>query len=295
MKNCPTIKLGHLVFRSIQSNGGWNYLFVILKRNKNGDVRIVDIDDAAKGDPISKGLRRNLLKILSVTNYENGRGVTDRERQFFDAPKQMRLLRRLVTEGQPRGALLVFEELPPEFQNDRSLLWLKLQAVKLLGDNPEAHHEVLSDFIMTKPESCAIQLELYEYYAVTNQHELALKSIRRVINEIGSDAWLETHVAALHLSSGELRQARKIIDNAVQNEPKLFDAHLTRVEIAAAQSDFVEAIHSLNQADSINPIDNIWVLEELPELQPLIATAKYQAWKREHDRRINERSLFTFD
>ena len=269
------------VYRLVTPSGGANYAGLVLTTTASGSLRIIDFDDVASGEYFTQLSRRTLMRLMQATKEGVALEPTPAQTAFIQQTHELELLDRLVRDGKARGALLTYRTLQEPFKSDRRTQFLRFKAATQLEPGGAEQKEALDALSSDSKDRESDSFLRMNYFAQAGDFQSALTDAGTFARELGIDAWILGQMALFHHKLGHTQQARQIIDQAVELEPQLFEPHMTRMEIASAQSDFQAAVESLSRGDAIRPFHSLVRFETIPEAQGLIASAEYKQWKQE--------------
>lgn len=220
----------HVVLRLLHSGSGLNYHDMPLARDASGVLRARDVYVYTTGENLSDTLRRAFL-------MGTGKSGLD---WAFDFQQMMAKIR----QGDGDGAIAVYGKLPETVRRDKAVLIAYVAATQLVDDEA-VYTRAMNELRTAHPKDNGIELMSIDWHLLAGRPEEALKSIDRVDDAVGGDAYLDVLRANILLEQGEIAKAAGFAVRASEREPYLEDAWWVRVSVTLARKDFVETARVL--------------------------------------------------
>ncbi|WP_435020475.1 tetratricopeptide repeat protein [Tundrisphaera sp. TA3] len=265
-----------LLFRLLSPEAGVNYHDLPLARRADGSVRVVDAYIYLSGEMISQTMRR--LYIQGVAKASGGilNRLTGEDQRFLKAIGKISEMNEGLRNGKFAEVLATYKGLDPDFQKDRSILLIRLQAAQGLGDDAE-YGLSIEDYRTAYPKDACIDILSIDYYTLKKEWPEALACIERLDKAVLGDPYLQVMRAGVRTEQGDFAAARADLDKAEAAEPDLIQSYWTRISIALKQKDYDETLRVLRlirdrfQAEFAD-------LATVPDYKGFTESPQYQQW-----------------
>lgn len=208
-------------FRLLQAGGGFNYHdYVVVKRA--GSIRAVDVHLLLMAEPMSLSVRRAVLPFAIDANKALLARLSPAENEYYH---NLATIEKVAgKQGDPRGALAAYRQLPDDLKRDRNLLTMRLRAASLLVDDDAEYLSAMDDYRRAFPDESSTEIVSIDYFLKKQRYAEALDAITALEESAGPDPHLNVlrATALMHLSLPEL--ARAEIKTALEREPELAEA-----------------------------------------------------------------------
>jgi hypothetical protein len=230
-----------IVFRLLgKENEGVNYMEFVAKRGADSKIRASDIYTYGSGELISETLHRILLPAAASESRSFLEKLVKKEQDFvLDLPK-IKPITEAIGQGKPKEALRMIDQLRPETKKTKIVLLMRTQAAQ--GVDEKAYLAALEDFRSLFPNDPCLDLQLVDYYAMTNNHDEALKCIDRLDKSVGGDPYLNYIRASNAVDRGDRAGARRFAKLVVEQEPSFEDAYAFLLGLSIQDKQHDEAL-----------------------------------------------------
>jgi tetratricopeptide (TPR) repeat protein len=263
--------------------GTVNYHDFLLVRSSDGKILTDDIYIFVTGELFSQTLRRIWLNLMGEPK-DGKQGLVERlkgsDQLYMKHLNELRKIPAAIRLGQGKEALAIFRKLPAELQRDKSL---QIMAITAAQDGPEEDYAMeLERFRKTHPKDAAIDFLSIDYYIIKKQYDEAVKATDRVDQALGGDPFLQVKKGDILFQAGKNDQAKKIVEKAIKDDPKMVFGYLTRVGIALEEKNHPDTLTWLKKLeesglDSIS-LANIRVSEDYAAFVKSPEFEKLKTW-----------------
>lgn len=172
--------------------------------------------------------------------------------------------------------LRIYRELPPEVQQEKTLLIIRLQASQSAGDDDE-YQKTLSDFRGFHPTDACIDFLSIDYFLLRKDYDAALQAIAAVNKSVGGDPYLDVLRGNTLLMAEKYDDADAAFLVAIDAEPELQDAWWGRVSTALKKQDQENVLTLLKEMDGRFKME--WNdLTENEEFAGFVVSPYHQQW-----------------
>ncbi len=265
-----------VLFRMIlPESGGINYYEFVPVRMADGQVRSVDMYIYASGEFLSETLRRTLLPMLS----QQSRGFIDEllsgEKDFVkDYPELIRAT-QLMNQEKFAEALAILKKMRPETIKQKMVLLARLRAAQSVDDKEYA--AVLEDFRINYANDPCLELISIDSYVLKKDYAGAVKAVNRLDRSVGGDPYLNVVRAQLTEPGGNLVDARRFAERAVEQEPTLAAGHLALLSYAVLAEKYEDVLARLKEIDQKVHL-KFNDLSKVPFYAGFVASPQYAEW-----------------
>ncbi len=266
-----------ILFRMLKpsSEGGFNYMELVPQRSADGEVRMSDIYVYLSGEFLSATLRRALLPIISSGSRTFLDKLLTGEKDYVkDFPKWTQAT-QLLNQGKFKEALTILKALSPETQQQKLVLLMRLRAAQAVDE--KEYGEVLEDFEKFFPHDACLDLISIDSYVLKKDFAGAMKAIDRVDRSLDGDPYLNVMRANMCEAQGNLQEAKRLAQKAVDQEPTLLLAHQSVLGYAVALKDHDETLAQLKSLDQTFQM-TFNDLTKIPAYSDFVKSPQYQKW-----------------
>ena len=260
----------------LPQGGGVNYHDLEFHRDQRGVVRIRDMHIALSGEFFSQTLRRAFLPLAAEVLGEEDIGQANSE--YLGHLDELTSMAEATQAREFEKALRIYAELPASMQQDKNVLFLRLQASQ--NANDEAYAETIADFSKFHPDDLCIELLSINGYILSGQHEQSLAAVNRIEQRIGGDLFLLVLRAGILFDAGSLDEAEQSAREAIELEPTLENAYWQVISVSLEQNDFATTAEMLTLIEDRLGIE-LADLTEVPEYAEFVKSAEFRKWIRE--------------
>ena len=231
----------HLMLRVVDSEGGINYQ----------DVRLVKENDVLRGDQLflastgeswSDSIRMIVGSTLQSHSSFVGR-LTGKDKQELKRIENLRSIRQAINAGETNQALRLIESLPPEDQQSKLVMNLRIEAVGFMDD--ETLLEAIDAMRLSFPDDIASALVGLDAAFLREDDDLLMQSFQKIEKWTGGDPFLSLMVAAYRFDYGKEDEAVKMIEGIDVEGLGMAMAHEYRYMVANGVGDHAETARNL--------------------------------------------------
>jgi hypothetical protein len=267
------------LFRLVLPNaGGINYHDLVLNHSRSGQIRAEDVFIFLTGEFLSTTFRRGLLSAAAQFSSTRLAGLKPSDAAYVKHLPQILEMIEHSKKHEPRKALDVYNELPPELKSDKNLLLLRLGPAQALGGQEYAN--AMDDFRSFHPSDTCIDFLSIDHHVLKKEFDAAIACVQRVDKSLGGDAYLQVILANILVAKEDLPAAAAAARQAIKVEPGLLVAYWAAVTVALRQKKFDETLSLLK---SIKRNFNLQFadLTAVPDYAEFVKSSYYQDWLKE--------------
>lgn len=210
---------------------GLNYLDMLIVRTPAGTIRVVDYQDMATGEFLSRSIASIAIPALAgITRTPLERLVQGSGNEYLESVSSVPELRKLMNEGKNQEAMDRWRKLPEAFRTTRAGSMVRMQIAQNLGD--DEHLASLQEIERLFPNDPALSLVQVDANRLAKRFPQAQQAIDRVDGIVGGDPYLDCLRASLFLEAGNMAEAQTAAARACEREPELIDNWWTRISIS---------------------------------------------------------------
>jgi hypothetical protein len=209
---------------------GVNYIEFIVKQGPDHKIRATDLYPYAAGEFITESVHRALLPAAASQSRSFLEKLVGKEQDFvLDLPK-IQPISQAILQGRKKDALRMLDELRPGTKKAKMVLLLRTQAAQEVDQN--AYLSTLEEFRSLFPNDPCLDLQLIDYYTLTNKPDEVLKCIDRLDKMVGGDPYLNYMRASLATERGNREEARRLCKLVVEQEPTFKPAYFLHIGLS---------------------------------------------------------------
>lgn len=233
-----------VIFRFLTPDGSLNYHALIVEKQSEGALKIIDIENFTTGEFISQSLKRLYLPEIYKAHLSVKDKLSKQEvSRIVDQKKRYDFLAMSDEKADPFQA---YKSLPSQYKVEKTVLLL-LAHDTIAKENPKKYQQVLNVFRKNHPGSPTPELLSVEFFNLTGEYKLALESLDRLNSSLKTvDPYLYSLRAEILIETGDINLAGKYAGKAAEIEPDLLHPYLNLINIAMMQSDFKNTIKYLD-------------------------------------------------
>jgi len=210
---------------------GLNYLDLLIVRTPAGTIRVVDYQDMATGEFLSRSIASVAIPALAgITRTSLERLVQGSGNDYLESVGKVPELRKLMDEGKHQEAMERWRKLPENFRTTRAGATMRMLIAQELGE--AEHLASLQEIERLFPNDPALSLVQVDANRLAKRYPQAQQAINRVDDIVGGDPYLDSLRASVFLEAGDLTAAQAAAARACEREPELIDSWWTRVSIS---------------------------------------------------------------
>ena len=267
-----------LLFRLIHSDSssGLNYLELVPRRERDGQIRVVDIYTFLAGEFVSASMRRAILPLVAEQSRSALSKLVLGEQDYVLDVRRIQEGNRLLKQGKPAEALEIYKSLRPGTRKQKNILLCQMRAAQEANDDRE-YAAVIDEIQRTFPGDPCVDFISIDGLLMRKEYNKAMEAVDRVDRSLGGDPYLNTLRAGICESRGDREGARRFIRRAIAEEPTLLDAHWSLVGLALEDKDHkgtLDALEEIHRRFALEFGD----LTRLPEYADFVKSPQYREW-----------------
>ncbi len=210
---------------------GLNYLDLTIVRTPAGAIRVVDYQDMATGEPLSRSITSVVMPALaSLTRTPLERLMQGSGDGYVASVGQVPELRKLIEEGKHQQAMERWRTLPEAFRTTRAGAALRMLIAQGIG--PAEHLASLQEIERLFPNDPALSLLQVDANRLTKRYPQALQAIDRVDEQVGGDPYLDSLRADILIEAERIAEAQAAAARGCEREPTLIDLWWTAIGVS---------------------------------------------------------------
>lgn len=266
------------LFRLLDPSTGLNYHDVLLGKDENGTVRILDMYVYLSGEPMSRSMRRMYLNAVSAEPSGLLSRLTGADNEFVKHNREFLKLIQSVHAGEYEEALNIYFGLPEQFRTDKIVMLMYIRAAQNLGD--ETYARALDDFRQQHAGDRSVDLISIDAWILKGQYAEAFEGLDRLDEGLGRDPYLDIVRANVHLQSGNYDLARSFAEAAITEDATLLDGYWALVSVSLADRDFAATAKWLTAIQEEFGIE-FEDLREVPEYSEFVKSDEFEQWSQQ--------------
>jgi thioredoxin-like negative regulator of GroEL len=177
--------------------------------------------------------------------------------------------------------LTAYRQLPSRMKIDKNVLLVRLSLAQNAGD--QEYSEAIQDVMTNYPNDPCADFVGIDSYLLRNEFAKALESLEHLDAAVGGDPYLKVMRANVFAKSGNLIEARKACQKAIEEEPTLKEAYWSLVNVSLQEKKFDETVDLLTTlADKFQ--EEIGDLTNTPDYAEFVSSPEYQKWLKSREK-----------
>lgn len=220
--------------RLLNEDGSVAYVLWRLLKNKDGDVKAVDMLSLGVGEWTSQILARaavvSMPKEASVLQK-----LTGKQMEISKGQEQFLKLAQAQQGKDFKSVLSLYAKMPMSLKNEKFIQLIRLNAAMQVDD--DEYLKAIQNFKKTHPNDVASLLHSIDFYFLKEDFQSMRGSIDSIIDQIGPDSHLYNLKAVGYSSENNHAEAAKVLKLAIKTEPKREDNYWSLVETSLSAGD----------------------------------------------------------
>jgi tetratricopeptide (TPR) repeat protein len=255
--------------------------YIELRLGKRPDGRIVTFDwyDHYQGRYAAHGMRDGLatsIESLLISEY----GLEKSQLTESNVASMQQLIFEALN-GNFALCLEAYAKLPEDVRKLRAVMLARQRAAMQLGSE-EALLASLADLDARYGDDPELQLIVNDYGFLTRDKEKVLASVERLLKILKHDAAIYEMKALVHQGEGEIDEARKALQAAIQNDPDMTSPYWTLIDIDIQRKDYESVIATFDTLESRFGIElDPEAIAAAPSFADLASSEAFTKWRAE--------------
>jgi tetratricopeptide (TPR) repeat protein len=257
---------------------GINYLDLVLKKDEDGNIKIVDWYDYSKGQYYTDSVAQAIGLMLpeETTFIAKLLGTSGLKKKDVN---QFIKLGELMRQQKFDEWLKLYDKLSPKLSESRVLMLTRILVTVAAGDDA-AYKASLKDLHTKFGDDPTLSLILIDHYYFEEDFETAQKALDRLSDHLGGDAAIDSLRANVYLSSGDYKQSAEYAQKAIDSDPEYEDAYWTLLSASIYTEAYDTSVKMLDALAmdfgyEFYPED----IEGVEEYGDFIKSNAYKKWK----------------
>ena len=263
------------LFRTIRANGIVGYLDFIPARFPDGHVGIEDVYVPAAAELFSQSVRRINLEFAAEDGHGPPGHPSSTDRTWTTHEDKWTAMIQAMHAEKWGEAIAIYKALPEKMRANRTVFLHAVQAA--LHDSDAEYIRAIEAFHRQFPDDPAVKVHNVDYFRMTRQHAAAVEAIEYVERTIGGDPSLRA-LRGEELARGwRFAEARATAEKAIEEEPTLKWAYLSRIRVSLLETNHAETLTWLKkmaEATGHRPGD----LRRDPDFDVFVRSPQFREW-----------------
>jgi hypothetical protein len=263
------------LFRTIRANGIVGYLDFVPARFPDGHVGIEDVYVPASTELFSQSVRRIALAIAAEEGGGPPGHPQSSDRTWATHLPTWNAMLAAMHAEKWGNAITTYKSLPAKMRTNRTVMLHYVQAA--LHDSDAEYIRAIEAFHGQFPDDPAVKVHNVDYFRMTRQHVAAVEAIEYAEKTIGGDPCLKA-LRAVELAKGwKFAEARATAEKAVEEEPTLKWAYISRIRMSLLESNHPDTLKWLQKmvgATGHTPGE----LRRDPDFNVFVRSPQYREW-----------------
>jgi len=241
-----------VLYRAIDQSGV-SYLDLVPRLDHDGSPEFIDAYVFSSGEKLSETLARFLLpQIAQASKTPIGRLLTE-EDPVVKHVDQFISISRATQQGDFEGVIAQYAALPPELQDNKTILLMYLGAASKLMSAAEseaaiaAYQNGVERFERKHGDDPAFLLVGIDYHFLREDFESAAELVEKLDVAVGGDPYLDFFRASILLNQEKFTEALPFVEKARDNNPELEDPYWGIVNVHLSLENYAEVAKGLDQ------------------------------------------------
>jgi len=230
------------VIRVTYESGGYEYIKLLIDRDKENQLRISDLMFASTGDFSSTAVANSVKYLIkpsdSILKKLLG-GIEPNEELLRDFKK----LAELRNKGQNKQAYDLLQKLPAKIRYQKEILTISIGLTSTFDDN--LYRKELSNLERYHGDDPKLSFMLIDHYFYQEDWAKATHSIKAAIREWADDAALNTLLAEFLYQGGKIEDAISASEYAISLEPEIELAYWSAADLYNKSRRFDDLVNIL--------------------------------------------------
>ncbi len=255
-----------------------DYFDFKLARGPDGKVRAVDFYEVQTGENFSKTLRGMFLPLAADKSRNVIQKLLSQESEMVKALPQIKRMADAIRENKATDALAAFDSLPPGVKKEKTIMLLRLQAAHL-AENDTLYLRATDELASSFPNDPSVDVNSINAFSIRKEYDKALAALGRLEKQVAGDPYLNVLRASFLLEQGKHDDAAQAVQKAVDAEPTLEPAHVSRFEIANMRKKYADMVRFLGEYEKTFD-EKLGEFETEPDFAGFVASAEYKEYEK---------------
>ena len=266
------------LIRVIDDTLNVDYFDFKLARGPDGKVRAVDFYEVQTGENFSKTLRGMFLPLAADKSRNVIQKLLSQESEMVKALPKIKRMADAIRENKATDALAAFDSLPPGVKKEKTIMLLRLHAAQL-AENDTLYLRVTDELASSFPNDPCVDVNSINACSIRKEYDKALAALGRLEKQVAGDPYLNVLRASFLLEQGKHDDAAQAVQKAVDAEPTLQPAHVSRFEIANMRKKYADMVRFLGEYEKTFD-EKLGEFETEPDFAGFVASAEYKEYEK---------------
>jgi tetratricopeptide (TPR) repeat protein len=223
-------------FRFVSDDSGIAIMDLVVRKNAQGEVRIVNLYNHAMGYDMVEQSRQMIAPMLGDLDQSFLQRLINKPNASQDDIKRFGELAKLIARRDFAGVVSTYDQLSPTMKETLPATGMYLTALQALGDDNK-YKQALKD-AGTRFKSASFQFMLVDAHFLDKEYDKAIECIDSFMTAVEKDAALLTLKSLMFHAKGDAKNAQTVLREAIKLEPDCLFAHSKGLDVLLAAKDY---------------------------------------------------------
>lgn len=240
-----------VVLRSVAPAFELHYFLLELHRTSEGQTLIRDFENLHDSVRTTGVLRRELIPIAIRERGVNPADLTPVEREHVRYLRRLRVYREWCAIGAWDKAFAFLQELPPVLRDEKEFQVAEMEIAGLMS-RPDIAHDVLSRVEAAgRMDDPSVLFKRALIHKMLKETEATFAAAEALRAWVGDDAGLTVMLAYAAWDSKDVDRAAALFEQAIAEEPPLWDAHFGQMILAHHRKDYAQVARTIETMEGL--------------------------------------------
>jgi tetratricopeptide (TPR) repeat protein len=251
------------------------YVDTIIARSAVGRVGVEDIIILNDGERLTDQIRYDILPAAALRDSSLESRLSDDEKLLVAHSDKVKKLLKARNNNKMREVVAAYKDLPLGLKNRKACLFIYVRAIES-RDRAE-QKRTMDTCRQLFPGDPALVLFCLDLHVARDEKREAIQEIEALRKIVGEDAYLDAAEAALLGKLGQYETARAAADRAIQREPDLLFAYISRISVAVDEKNYVDVLAWLKK--TVEQTGHYFGdLRTLPAYSSFVRSPQHEEW-----------------
>jgi tetratricopeptide (TPR) repeat protein len=260
----------------LAGNDGLNYQDLVLAKNQQGEIRVVDVQIWVTGERMSQTIRRLMLPVIAQENRSILQKLMKSESEYVqNLPKIQRMQTAMVArDGQ--SVLSIYRSLPASLREEKSMMTMRAMAASLAEDTAE-NIAAYEDYKRLFPGDPAMDMVGLDALFLSKKTAEALAAIDRIDRSVGGDLYLNAMRASVGADTQDFEAAEALFLKAMQDPTAPQAIYWQVIEVSMKKGRYDKTLQYLVEVERKYPLE-MGDLSTVDAYAGFVKSPQYQEW-----------------
>ena len=264
-----------VLLRILFEDGGVNYIEWVPTMS-SGQLKIVDGYVYLSGELFSTTVRRITVPMLAGLQPSLVQRLNGAEREAMAYLKTIEQISAATQGGRFAEVISLYQQLPESLKKEKAFMLQWLTASQSAGE--AQYLQALEAFRTQFPNDVALDFILLDYQALNEDFQGAADGLRRLESSMGGDSHLHSLLAMQLIQLGQLADARKTAEEAMQMDSDLTTPIQILVQISCKEQQYDEALMLMKRMLDAYELEFLEMQND-PDFAGFVASPQFTEWQ----------------